>query len=117
MRILENSSFDTLSFLAISSSVATLPSSISSFFRAPSTWLDRDRTSRGTQSMARSSSRIAPRMRGAQYVSNFTPRSMSKPSMAYMSPKIAGRLARSSTSTSSGSFVWMRSAWYFTSGR
>ena len=32
------------------------------------------RTSRGTQSIVRNSSSMAPRIRGTQYVSNFTPR-------------------------------------------
>ena len=61
-----------------------------------------DRTSRGTQSIVRSSSSMAPRMRGTQYVSNFTPRFRSKASIASIRPKMPAQI-RSSSSTPSGS--------------
>ena len=46
------------------------------------------RTERGTQSMARSSSMIAPRMRDEAYDSNFTERSVWYFSMASMRPNM-----------------------------
>ena len=47
-----------------------------------------DRTERGTQSMDRSSSRMAPLIRDIAYVSNLKPRAGSNLSMASMSPNI-----------------------------
>ena len=55
-------------------------------------------------------------MRGAQYVSNFTPRPGSNALTASIRPKMPADI-RSSTSTSSGSLVCSRSAVYLTIGR
>ncbi len=74
------------------------------------------RTSRGTQSIVRSSSSIAPRMRGTQYVSNFTPRVRSNALIASIRPNTPAEI-RSSSSTPSGSRDQIRSPLYFTSGK
>ena len=74
------------------------------------------RTSRGTQSIVRSSSSIAPRIRGTQYVSNFTPRVRSNALIASISPNTPAEI-KSSSSTPSGSRDQIRSPLYFTSGK
>jgi len=61
-------------FAAICSSVGAVPSFASSSDIARSISRARARTDRGTQSIARSSSMIAPLMRAIAYVSNFTSR-------------------------------------------
>ena len=94
---------NSISF-AISLSVGILPRCASSVCSAFSSWCALDLTSLGTQSMLLNSSRIAPLMRGVQYVSNLTPLSGSNASIASMSPKIPA-LMRSSSSTLSGSFA------------
>ena len=89
------------------------PSLASSVFIASFSLLALERTSRGTQSIVRSSSSIAPRIRGTQYVSNFTPRDRSNASMASIKPNTPAE-TRSSNSTPSGSRAQMRSPLYFT---
>ena len=74
------------SFVAISSSVGARPSRASSSAIARSISRARARTERGTQSIARSSSMIEPRIRAIAYVSNLLSRSGSKRSIAPMSP-------------------------------
>ena len=83
--------------------------SASANLRAASTLLALLRTRRGTQSIVRSSSSIAPRIRGTQYVSNLTPRVRSNASMASINPKTPAEI-RSFRSTPSGSFDQTRSA-------
>src|SRR5262245_33351112 len=103
-------------WMASSASVGWRPSLASSVLVASLSLLALLRTSRGTQSMVRSSSSMAPRMRGTQYVSNLTPRVMSKASMASIRPKTPAEM-RSSSSTPSGRRAQIRSPLYFTSGR
>ena len=82
------------SSLVISSSAATSPSSglrlssFSSLEKARSIARAFARTERGTQSIERSSSMIAPLMREIAYVSNLKPRPGSNLSIASMSPKM-----------------------------
>ncbi len=86
---------------ASSASVGRRPSLASSVLIASLSLLALLRTRRGTQSIVRSSSSMAPRMRGTQYVSNFTPRVRSNASMASIRPKTPAEI-RSSSSTPSG---------------
>ena len=74
-RLWSSSSSSMPSFSAISSSVGERWSSASSFAIARSISRARERTERGTQSIARSSSMIEPLIRAIAYVSNFTSRS------------------------------------------
>jgi hypothetical protein len=71
---------------AISLSVGARWSLFSSLALARSSSRARARTLRGTQSIARSSSMMAPLMRMMAYVSNLISRERSKRSMAEMSP-------------------------------
>ncbi|GEM_PF-6074219 len=73
---------------ATSLSEGTRCSSLSSSAYARSTARALVRTERGIQSMARSSSMIAPRMRELAYVSNFTERPGSYFSIASISPNM-----------------------------
>ncbi len=73
------------------------------------------RTERGTQSIARSSSMMAPLMRGIAYVSNLLPRPGSNLPSASISPNIPYD-TRSACSTLAGRPVATREATYFTSG-
>ena len=70
-----SSSSLTPSFFAISSSVGARNSWLSSCTIAFSMSRARERTDRGTQSIERSSSMMAPRIRWIAYVSNLTSRS------------------------------------------
>ena len=81
-----NSSTVISSFSAISSSVGARWSLASSFWWAFSTSRARARTERGTQSSERSSSMIAPLIRATAKVSNLISRSVSKRSIAPISP-------------------------------
>ncbi len=81
-----NSSRLSPSSSAISSSVGGRWSECSSLTLHFSISRARARTERGTQSSARSSSMIAPRMRGIAYVSNLISRSGSKRSIVEISP-------------------------------
>ena len=110
-----NSSIDMPSSFAISSSVGARCSLCSSFAFARSISRARARTLRGTQSSERSSSMIAPRMRGIAYVSNLISRPRSKRSIAEIKP-IRPYEIRSASSTCAGSPDAMRPATYFTSG-
>src|SRR5688572_1982133 len=69
-----------------------------------------------SRSIFRGSSRIEPRMRPTQYVSNFTPRDVSNLSIASSSPNIPDP-HRSSTCTLCGRRSIIRSATYLTIGR
>ena len=75
VRLSSSSSVSMPSFPAISSSVGARCSFASSSAIARSMCRARARTERGTQSIARSSSMIAPLMRAIAYVSNLTSRS------------------------------------------
>ena len=77
MSVSESSSSSTVipTLLEISSSVGARPSFASSDVIARSISRARDRTERGTQSSARSSSMIEPRIRAIAYVSNLMSRS------------------------------------------
>src|SRR4051794_34046732 len=101
---------------ASSTSVGGRPCLASSSLRASSILVALDRTRRGTQSIVRSSSSMAPRMRGTQYVSNLTPRPRSNASIASIRPKTPAEI-RSSRSTPSGRRCQIRSALYLTRGK
>src|SRR4051794_1240212 len=101
---------------ASSFSLGDRPSFASSVLIASLSLLALLRTRRGTQSIVRSSSSIAPRIRGTQYVSNLTPRLRSNASIASISPNTPAEI-RSSSSTPSGRRDQIRSALYLTSGR
>ncbi len=75
LRLSPSSSSVIPSFFEISSSVGARPSFASSSPIARSMSRARERTERGTQSIARSSSMMAPLIRAIAYVSNFTSRS------------------------------------------
>ncbi len=74
-----------------------------------------NRMERGTQSIARSSSMIAPLMRGIAYVSNLFPRPGSNFCSASINPNTPYD-TRSACSTLAGRPVATRLATYFTSG-
>ena len=103
--------------ISISSASSSLrgfrPRCASSDCLARDNWCALALTNLGTQSILRSSSKIEPRMRGEQYVSNFTPLPGSNASMASINPKVP-ELIRSSSSTLPGSLVCRRSAVYRT---
>jgi hypothetical protein len=100
---------------AISVSVGARFSVDSSSALALSTSRALNRTDRGTQSSARSSSMMAPLIRGMAYVSNLISRARSNFSSASMRPKIPYE-TRSACSTFAGNPVATRLATYFTSG-
>ena len=75
-----------------------------------------NRTERGTQSIARSSSMIAPLIRGIAYVSNLLPRPGSNFCSASISPNIAVATPGPPARRSRGDPVATRLATYFTSG-
>src|SRR5215212_5669907 len=103
------------SFDAISSSLGARPSLRSSSEIARSISRARERTDRGTQSSARSSSRIEPLMRAIAYVSNFTSRPGSYRSIAAIRPSRPYE-ARSPSSTCAGNPLPSLPATYLTSG-
>lgn len=94
---------------ASSTSVAGRPSSVSAAAIVFSSLLALVRTRRGTQSLARSLSRIAPRTRHEQKVLNLTPRPRSKLLIASIIPNNPADI-RSSMSTLWGRFMATRSA-------
>ena len=101
LRTRSSSALLILRCFANSSCVGRRPKRSESSLFASDNLRARERTKRGTQSILRSSSSIAPRMRGTQYVSNLTPRAGSNASIASINPKIPDE-TKSSKSTSSG---------------
>ena len=101
--------------MAISSSEAAWPREDSSRRTVSSTSRAFWRTERGTQSMVRSSSKMAPRIRVTAYVLNFTCLPGSNLSMASKSPNTPNP-TRSSNSTFWGMPIAILPATYFTRG-
>ena len=101
--------------VAISSSEAARPRDDSRRRTVSSTSRAFWRTERGTQSMVRSSSKMAPRIRVTAYVLNLTCFPGSNLSMASNSPKTP-KPTRSSNSTFCGMPMAIFPATYFTSG-